>query len=234
MSEVLVPADRLVETYALTWKRSPEEYFAVLPPDAFTAESLPPPAEVDPGRWRLPCDGTRGIAATFSFTEEIVGWPFFTIDAPAGTVVELMVHEWHEPGTAPLLNTHYHSWTRFICAEGTNRFETFDYEACRWLQLHVHGAAGPVLVGHVGVRRRLYPWKNTPRIDTSDPAINRLVRASLNTLNNSLHETAVDGVGRERQRERGGQRVGSRTRPVSRSRTRRATQSPRKQFRRNR
>lgn len=203
MSEVLVPADRLVETYAVTWIRPPEEYFACLAPDAFTAQPLPPPIEAGKGQWKIPCDGTRGVAATFSFTEEIVGWPFFTIDAPAGTIVELMVQEWHEPGTVPLLNTHYHSWTRFICAEGVNRFETFDYEACRWLQLHIHGTPGTILVGDVGVRRRLYPWKNTPRVDTGDPAIRRLVSASVNTLNNSLHETAMDGVGRERQQYSG-------------------------------
>jgi hypothetical protein len=203
MSELLVPADRLVETYALTWARPPEEYFEVLPPDAFSAEIHPVPAADGDGRWPFTLDGTRAIAATFSFSEEIVGWPRLTITAPAGTVVEVMVQEWHEPGTAPLLNSHYHSWSRFICAEGVNVFETFDYEACRWLQLHIHGSPGTVFVSGVGIRRRLFPWKNSPRIETSDPSLRLLVSASLNTVNNSLHETAMDGVGRERQQYSG-------------------------------
>jgi len=57
-----------------------------------------------------------------------------TVEAPAGTVIELLVHEAHEHGGPVLLNYHF-SWTRFICKEGVNRFETFDFESLRWLQL---------------------------------------------------------------------------------------------------
>jgi len=41
-----------------------------------------------------------------------------------------------------LLNTHFDSWTRFICRDGLNHFETFDYESLRWVQLHIHNAKG--------------------------------------------------------------------------------------------
>ena len=89
-------------------------------------------------------DGVRGAVLTFELTDQVVGWPYFTIEAPAGTVVELLVHEAHQVGGPALLNSHFDSWTRFICREGVNRFECFDFESLRWLQLHVHGSAGTV------------------------------------------------------------------------------------------
>jgi hypothetical protein len=69
----------------------------------------------------------RGAALTFELKEQVVGWPYFTIVAPEGTTVELMVHEAHEPGGPPLLNSHYHSWSRFICKEGKNRFSNIRF-----------------------------------------------------------------------------------------------------------
>jgi hypothetical protein len=117
--------------------------------------------------------------------------------------VELMTQEAHDKAVTPWLDTQFFSWSRFICREGTNRFETFDFESLRWLQLHIRGAQGHVTVRDVGVRRRIYPWPNPPEISTSDPALDRLVRASINTLNNSAQETIVDGMARERQQYSG-------------------------------
>ena len=98
------------------------------------------------GSWEVELDGRCGAALTFEFTDQMVGWPYFTIDAPAGTTVELMVQEAHQVGGPALLNSHFNSWARFICREGVNHFETFDFESCRWMQLHVHGAAGKVTI----------------------------------------------------------------------------------------
>jgi hypothetical protein len=79
-------------------------------------------------------DGTRGAVLTFELTEQVVGWPYFTIEAPAGTTVELLVHETHQMGGPALINSHFDAWTRFICREGVNRFECFDFESLRWRQ----------------------------------------------------------------------------------------------------
>ncbi len=114
---------------------------------------------------------SAAAALTFEFKEEMAGWPYFTIVAPAGTVVELMFQEAHEVGGAALLNTYFHSWVRFVCREGENRFETFDYIACRWVQLHIHGAPGTAVVRKVGLRRREFPWPHSPHIRYAEPAL---------------------------------------------------------------
>ena len=153
--------------------------------------------------WEAELSAEHGAALTFELAEQIVGWPYFTIDAPAGTVIELMVQEAHEVGGPALLNTHFDSWTRFTCREGINHFETFDFESCRWVQLHIHDAAGWVRVSNVGMRRRIFPWQHQPYMKVAEPALQRLIDASINTVNNSAMETLMDGVGRERQQYSG-------------------------------
>ena len=203
MRESLVPVKKLTESFLLDWKRPVEEYFECRTPDAFRAEAGAPVSGNPAEGWTLFMDGRRGAALTFEFGEQIVGWPRFTIEAPAGAVVELLVHEAHQPGGPVLLNSHFDSWTRLICAEGVNAFETFDFESLRWLQFHIHGAAGTVRIREIGVRRREFPWPHEPRILIGEPVLQRLMDANINTLRNSAQETCVDGMARERQQYSG-------------------------------
>ena len=203
MHETLVPAARLAESCWIEWVRSPQEYFEFMPPQSFRPDRQASAKEATPGAWEVELEGRRGAALTFEFAEQIVGWPYFAIDAPAGTTIELMVQEAHQVGGPALLNTHFNSWTRFICKEGISHFETFDFESCRWVQLHIHGAAGKVTVSGVGIRRRTFPWPHPPRVRVSEPPLQRLIDAAINTMNNCAQETLMDGAGRERQQYSG-------------------------------
>jgi len=203
LTESLVPVAGLAESVWVDWQRPPREYFECRPPGSFAVVPRPSAAETAPNQWEVMLDGKRGAALTFELEEQVVGWPYFTIEAPAGTTVELLVHESHAPAGPPLLNTHFDSWTRFICRQGRNDFETFDFESLRWLQLHIHGARARVKVRDVGVRRRVFPWPNAPDIRVSEAPLQRLMAASVNTLNNCAQETLVDGMARERQQYSG-------------------------------
>ena len=149
MRESLVPAAKLAESCWLEWRITPQDYFDFRVPDAFRAQRGDVATAPAPGQWRVELDGSRGAALTFELAEQVVGWPGFAIEAPAGTTIELLVHEAHALGGPPLLNTHFDSWTRFICREGRNEFETFDFESLRWLQLHIHNAKGAGLLNSI-------------------------------------------------------------------------------------
>ncbi len=196
-------AKGLAESFWIDWQRPPEEYFELVTPNAFKVDRANAARELSSGLWEVELDGARAAALTFEFAEQIVGWPAFTIEASAGTVVELMTQEAHAIGGPALLNTHFHAWSRFTCREGVNRFETFDFESLRWLQLHIRNARGKIRIREVGVRRRQFPWPQEPQIRVSEPALQRLLDASINTLHNSAQETVVDGMGRERQQYSG-------------------------------
>jgi hypothetical protein len=203
LKESHVPAKRLAESAWIEWRRPAVEYFECRTPNAFHADRGARFEETAAGCWELDLDEKRGALLTFEFEDQVVGWPQFTIEAPAGTSIELLVHEAHRPGGPVLLNSHYDSWTRFICREGVNRFETFDFESLRWLQLHIHGAAGRAKVSQIGVRRRVFPWPAQAVVRLEEPGLQRLMDASVNTLFNCAQETCVDGMARERQQYSG-------------------------------
>jgi hypothetical protein len=114
MRESWVAAAALVETGRVTWLRDPDDWFESRMPDSFTIapEAIAATAVPAPG---------EGLYFTFRLPEQVVGFPRFTIEAPEGTIVELMVQEAHDPADGPRwLDTHFFQWTRFICREGTN------------------------------------------------------------------------------------------------------------------
>ena len=211
LQETDVPVQRLAEQTRVTWLRDPHDWFDMRVPDSmrFTPEALARAGSegVDGAEaaWELPAtSGPRdGLALTFELAEQVVGWPYFTIDAADGTIVELLCQESHDPANGPWLDTQFFAWSRFICREGTNPFMTSDFESLRWLQLHIRNASRPCTLRSVGVRRRRYPWPHPASIECGEPALQRLFDAGINTLHNSAQETVVDGMARERQQYSG-------------------------------
>jgi alpha-L-rhamnosidase len=205
--ETEIKADRFVEAHRLKWNQDPFDYFDMLIYNAYEPLNDNPVLETNSeGVVGKLSDGLTGLVITWEMKEQVVGWPGFTIDAPEGTVVELMVQEGHRPyseGGPALMNNHFHSWTRFRCNEGLNQFVTFDFESVKWIQLHIHGTTGIVKVGYPTVLRRFYNFPHQPLIKTSEPALQRLFDASVNTIFNNSQETIVDGMGRERQQYSG-------------------------------
>lgn len=198
MRESQVPA-ALAASGRVQWRRDPRDWFEFRTPDSFTLTRDAAP--IDPAAVQINA-ADEGVYLTFELPEQMIGWPYLRIEAPAGAVVELMTQEAHDPA-AGWLDTHFYHWSRFICRGGAQWLEPFDYESLRWFQAHVHGAVGPVRVLEAGVRRRVYDWPQTPHIHLTDSDLQRLIDASLNTVINSAQETIVDGMGRERQQYSG-------------------------------
>ena len=194
---------RLARSGRVRWLRDPRDWFEYRIPGSFEIVDQTAATPSGEGSWLLEPPAGEGAFATFELPEQMVGFPFLTVEAPAGTVVEVMTQESHDPAGPAWLDTHRFSWTRFVCREGENRFESFDYESLRFLQVHVHEASGPVVLRDVGVRRRSYPWPKAPSFACPEPKLQRVFEASFNTLVNAAQETIVDGMGRERQQYSG-------------------------------
>jgi len=219
MVETIVPAEKLFDEGRVQWHRDPLDWFESRVPGSLTATRedvsslgagqnatrVGAPATTPSSTWVVPASRqNEGIFLTFRFAEQIVGWPRFVIDAPAGTIVEMMVSEAHDETDGPAwMETGIFHWSRFICRDGRNEFEAFDFESLRWIQLHIRQASAPATVSDVGCRRRVYPWPEVAKISCGEPALQRLFDASINTLNNCAQESIVDGMGRERQQYSG-------------------------------
>jgi hypothetical protein len=203
LRETFHSVGRLARSGRVRWLRDPRDWFEYRVPGSFEIVDEPSASPSGEGAWRLEPAPGEGAFATFELPEQMVGFPFLSVSAPAGTVVEVMTQESHDPSGPAWLDTHRFSWTRLVCREGENRFEPFDYESLRFLQVHVHDAPGPVELRDVGVRRRSYPWPKAPSFTCPEPGLQRVFDASFNTLVNAAQETIVDGMGRERQQYSG-------------------------------
>lgn len=197
----------LVTAHGVKWLRPIREYFEMIPPNAYQATTKSITVNPTGEAWSFQAEKKeRGTILTFRFKEQMVGWPFFTIEAAEGTTIELLVHEAHVPfseGGPAVMNSHFHSWSRFVCKAGKNTFMPFDYESVKWLQLHIHQTKGKVTVRNVGLKRRLYDFPQAPKIKVDDSKLQQLIDASINTIYNNAHDTIVDGAGRERQQYSG-------------------------------
>src|SRR5579862_1381049 len=199
LDEPLIPVARLAESLHLNWHRDPSDYFENRTPYCFEVDRSPAATQLAEDSWSVNLDSDRAAVLTFELGEQVVGFPYFSITASAGTVVDLITQEGHEIGGAALLYTTLnYSWSQFVCRNGSNSFECFDFESLRWLQLHIRGQ-GAAQVSAVGVRRRVFPWRNQAMIKSNEPALQRLFEANINTLRNSATDQYVDGNGRERQ-----------------------------------
>lgn len=207
VKEQAVPVRGLTESHWLHWQVPPQEYFDLLTADAYRPGTGPAVGKRAGGGWTAALQGDdKGLVMTFELPEQVVGWPYFSVEAPAGTTIELLVQQGHVPygqGGPPLTNTNLNSWTRFICREGRNDFMTFDYESVKWIQLHLHGGQGNVVVYPPGVLRRVYDFPAAPVLTTSDAALQKLAGACFNTILNNSQDTIVDCMGRERQQYSG-------------------------------
>jgi alpha-L-rhamnosidase len=205
MRESMVAVKRLADAGRVEWLRDPSDWFEFRMSDCFKIKREDIAQADGRGGWRLPAtkDAGQGVFATFEFAQQHIGWPRFTIDAPAGTIVEVICQEAHDPNGPAWIDNQFFNWSRFVCREGVNRFETFDFESLRWMQIHVRGASRPVVISEVGMRRRAFDWPHPPNIRSDEPTLQRLFDASLNTLYNCAQETCVDGMARERQQYSG-------------------------------
>lgn len=195
MKEALVDLGSPVDSHRLVWSRSPDDWFDFRIP-CFNVQ--PCQAEAT-----FSLKAGEGRAFRFDLEKEAIGFPWLELTAPEGTIVELICQESVNPKHEGWLENHFHLWSRFICREGFNRLEAFDYEAVKHLQIHLHGAVGEATIHTAGVRIREFDWSAEPEFEVSDPELQKLFEANVQTFRNSIQDIVVDGMARERQQYSG-------------------------------
>ncbi len=203
IDESPVTPARMTGAGRVRWLRAPEDWFENRIPGSFEIQSESIARDAGDGIVLPPTPEGTGWFVTFALHEEVTGWPTIDVSAPEGAVIEIITQESHDPASTLWLDTHFFHWTRLICRAGRNTFACAEWEAHRWIQLHIRNASAAVTIHSVGARRRRFPWPNAARIRCADPDLQRLFDACVNTLHNSAIETLMDGAGRERQQYSG-------------------------------
>lgn len=121
----------------------------------------------------------------------------FSVDAPAGTVLEFAYHE--EPATASENILGMHAGTRYIARGEDDSFEVFDSNGFRFAYVLVHGVVGEVTLRSFFVRELLYPWEPGADFSCADDELNRLYRAGIRTVQLNSHDAFLDCPTREQR-----------------------------------
>lgn len=95
MREQFVEAQSLADLGRVIWRRNPDDWFESRMPDCFEIKRNPAV------KGQVPA-ANEGFYFTYEMPEQLVGFPRFVIEAPVGTIVELMVQESHDPENGPL------------------------------------------------------------------------------------------------------------------------------------
>lgn len=185
----------LIDTHRIHWKSNIQDWFDFRVPGIYRTESCDHKEFLDEGSWLL----------TYRLPFGMVGWPIveFETSPPNRGMMELIVQESCHP-ERPFLDTQFFSWTQFELNSFQKRYECFDYEGCRYIQLHLYVPNSDAMrPPTVKFRRRTLLKSHLQQVETGDSSLNRLLLASSITLQNSAQDIVVDGMARERQQYAG-------------------------------
>src|SRR5262249_23603900 len=121
----------------------------------------------------------------------------FSLDAPAGTLLDLSYVE--EPVTRPAGMLGAHAGTRYIARGEHDRFEVFDSNGFRYAYILLHGVVGNVTLKQFAVREQLYPWQDGASFECDDEELNRIFTAGVRTVQLNSHDAFIDSPTREQR-----------------------------------
>ena len=154
---------------------------------------------------------TDGAALLFDFGEILAGRPRITFEASGGEVIDIVVSERlpgeFDPGgpaldarieRLPIMGLDAHV-CRVIARPGKQVFEAFEWDAVRWMQIHVRNAKKGLRFQDVSVVSTRYPGKGRGAFECSDPLLNKLWELGRKTLELCMHDGWIDCPGREQR-----------------------------------
>ena len=200
--ELLVEERRLPEKVelegTLTWNLDPDQYFDTLEEDSYAIEDKRHIKKAYIGGIPVDISGkNRSSFIIFDFGVEVYGRVFFDIDAPGGTMVEVLVAEILKSGfISPEDN--FNTWFRYICREGRQSFEFFEPIAFRYILLMIRNNNKRATLIDVGVNAQNYPFEDRGSFQCSDDDINSLWQIGKRTQKLCSQDTIFDNPFRER------------------------------------
>ncbi len=129
---------------------------------------------------------------------EYAGHLELTIDAAAGTVVDIAHGEHLDDGRVRAAMGGRNFADRYICKAGINHFSyRFRRLGCRYLELHLTRIAGPVKTGYIGLVPLELPLPKKAHFQTDDRLTELVHRVAIDTLKLCMHEHYEDCPWRE-------------------------------------
>ncbi|MEO0500711.1 MAG: alpha-L-rhamnosidase N-terminal domain-containing protein, partial [Pseudomonadota bacterium] len=163
------------------------------------------------GRTHITTAPGRGVSILFDFGRITTIHPFIEIEAKGGEQIDIAVaerlpDEWTDGGPAadsriartPLLGLDAHL-SRYTARPGRQRFERFEWQAAKWMQVTIRNAPEGVDILSLGGVYTRFGAEARGRFDCSDPVLNRLWETGRYTLQLCMHDGWEDCPSREQR-----------------------------------
>ena len=128
------------------------------------------------------------------FGIETIGYLEFTVDAPAGTVIDMQAFETITPWGISWMT---HNGFRYTCREGLQTFTSHHRRGFRYVSVTVRDFDRPLQWYGLRCRRAAYPVQRTGSFECSDWQLNQAWRMSVETAALCMLDTYVDCPGHE-------------------------------------
>ena len=143
----------------------------------------------------------KDATIVFDFGGEYIGHALLDVDAPEGTVFDVVNDErLRSDGMLNIFETNWaiNSADRFVARGGAEQLEGFHPRGGRYLQVTVRGALGPVTLSRVAIRHTAYPLHVDGAFASSDPLFNWIYQTGIPTLQACMEDSYTDCPWRER------------------------------------
>jgi len=145
----------------------------------------------------IKADSERTAYLLYDMGRYVAGRPYIDVTASAGTKIHIIFSEMRFPQTVYLEPTGIRNLVSYICKDGRQRFEAWDLQAYRYLQVMVSPCDNPVEIHDVGTVEEKY---NTPLkgdFDCSEPVLTRFWHSGRKTVYACMHDFIYDNTYRE-------------------------------------
>ena len=146
-------------------------------------------------------------AFIIDFGEIMNGYIQLDLDAPAGSIIDIAYAHVLDDGKIYYKTGHHYRNKRYVCKEGRQKWESFEFVNARYLQVTVRFQTPPVFriqefesvkIYHIGMCRSDYPVDRTATFVSDNELLDKLVKASDNTALTCINDKLVDNNYREK------------------------------------
>jgi hypothetical protein len=139
----------------------------------------------------------QAVALVYDLGGYHIGIPHVTINAPAGTVVDLSWSESLEAGHVDMFGKTY-TTDRYILRDGLTTITPEEWKAGKYLQFTIRRFSRPITIRTRFAIER-YPLNRRVTFESSDERLNRIVDIGLQSAQMCMHDRIMDCPFRERR-----------------------------------
>jgi alpha-L-rhamnosidase len=165
----------------------------------FAALAAQGAAALYPADFPLTSPGAGATLVVVDFGRIVAGFVEFELDAPAGTLVELLYQELPFVPALGVVASAPRTGARYIARGTDDRFSGLEVNGLRYVSLLIHGAESDTTLTSLRMREYHYPIAGSAFFHSSDPELDRLYTAGVRTVAMNSFDSFTDCPTREQR-----------------------------------